>query len=659
VEPTPSPQQKTPRKTTILALAAAGTLVAVAVFAAWGRWNQRSSDGDDAETPPASPYLNTAAGVRYVGDKVCARCHTREYESYRQHPMGNSMAPAAEPVRPSPEDGAVESFDALGSHFRVERRGQRLYHQEIFCAQGREMSRQEEEVHFVVGSGRQGRSFLVNRGGFLFQSPISWYARQQGVTIPFGWDIPAPAWDLSPGYADNFRHFCRPITNNCLFCHADRIRPVGHAVSRYRQPLFPRQMAIGCERCHGPGELHVRERRREAFPKGPDRTIVNPKKLTPALREAVCQQCHILGEVRVLRRGRTTFDYRPGLPLHQFVSIFVRPAEKADHYKSVSHVEQMYVSRCYRESRGNKKLGCITCHDPHRLPEAEEKVSHYRKSCLKCHRVSSCSLAPRVRRKRRPDDSCIACHMPRADSSNIAHAAITDHRIMRDPDHPPKVTSGLPPDAIPLLHFHGDLVEAHDKDLPRDLALAMIAMARGRATAELRPRICYRALPDLEEAVAAAPRDVAAWEALGYARWQLRRLGEALEAYREALALAPEREVALQDASRVALALGKTDEAYRLAKRFVAVNPWDDEGHSDLAVIHMRREEWRRALREARRTVRLNPGSVPARLVMIGWHLQRREKKQARAVFRQILALEPPNADKIRRWFTQESKLAP
>ncbi len=85
---------------------------------------------------------------------------------------------------------------------------------------------------------------LIERDGFLFQSPITWYVRQR-------------KWDLSPGYEKANLHFDRSVENNCLFCHANRVEPVAGPADRYRPPIF-RGHAIGCERCHGPGELHVK-----------------------------------------------------------------------------------------------------------------------------------------------------------------------------------------------------------------------------------------------------------------------------------------------------------------------------------------------------------------------------------------------------------------
>src|SRR6185369_3351157 len=103
---------------------------------------------------------------------------------------------------------------------------------------------------------------------------------------------------------------------------------------------------IGCERCHGPGDLHVRRDVRptaEAF----DPTIVNPAKLPAPLRDAVCEQCHLQGEQRVARLGRSLFDYRPGLPLEDFLVAYVRTERLMDYSRSVGQFEQMHVSRCY------------------------------------------------------------------------------------------------------------------------------------------------------------------------------------------------------------------------------------------------------------------------------------------------------------------------
>src|SRR5207302_8912911 len=128
-------------------------------------------------------------------------------------------------------------------------------------------------------------------------------------------------------------------------------------------------------------------------------------------------------ESRIVRRDRQLFDYRPGMPLHEILSVFVRSPEVDAERAVADHTEQMYRSRCFQASTG--RLGCISCHDPHVSPAAEQKTAHYRDRCLRCHQEESCGLPPAVRRARNPADSCVECHMPRA-ATKIAHTAGTD-----------------------------------------------------------------------------------------------------------------------------------------------------------------------------------------------------------------------------------------
>ena len=60
------------------------------------------------------------------------------------------------------------------------------------------------EVHYAIGSGTRGQSYLVEKAGRLDQSPVSWFAQ-------------ANAWDLSPGFAPIFPSE-RVIMPACLFC---------------------------------------------------------------------------------------------------------------------------------------------------------------------------------------------------------------------------------------------------------------------------------------------------------------------------------------------------------------------------------------------------------------------------------------------------------
>ena len=396
------------------------SLLLVGLGLIWASWNAARSGGQgpsagdhSAVAWPRSPWENARPGVAYVGDAVCTRCHAEIAETFRRHPMGRSLAPVSDATGTVGGEGpeGPADFESAGSRFVVERRGGQVIHRETRTDEhGKVLAQVEAAVQYAVGSGTRGVSFLLEHDGRLYQSPISWYSQER-------------RWAPSPGYESDNLHFNRPIEPRCLFCHTNRVEPVEQTPNRYREPIF-RGHTIGCERCHGPGELHVR---RPGLVDGRDPTIVNPKHLEPALRVDVCVQCHVLGSQRIERPGRELFDYRPGLPTAAFFAIY--GYADAGRNNVVGHVEQMKISRCFRESRG--QMDCTSCHDPHRRPAPEEKTESFRRQCLACHEQKGCKLAepipprPEPGRRLRP----------------VSHAEVREplRRARRDhgpPDHP-------------------------------------------------------------------------------------------------------------------------------------------------------------------------------------------------------------------------------
>ena len=149
-----------------------------------------------------SPYRNARPGVGYVGDAACARCHDEIARAYRGHPMGRSLAPVGgDGAGPAPGTAAGLPVEAQGVRYTVERRDGRLFHRaRRQGSDGSMFAEVEAEVRYALGSGTQGIAYLIERDGFLFQSPIAWFA-QQG------------RWWLSPSYGEFAAqpNFERPI----------------------------------------------------------------------------------------------------------------------------------------------------------------------------------------------------------------------------------------------------------------------------------------------------------------------------------------------------------------------------------------------------------------------------------------------------------------
>ncbi|MCI0460456.1 MAG: tetratricopeptide repeat protein [Gemmataceae bacterium] len=631
-----------------------GALALAGLIAAWMAWprapvaapdpiSRPSAPPDDPRLTFSSRYRNVHPSISYVGDEACAHCHAEIAEAFRRHPMGQSLAPVVSATPAERHDRETRNpFDTLGFRYQVERRGGQVFHRETALdPQGRALAEIETPVDFAVGSATHGRGYLVNRDGYFFQSPITWYP-QKGI------------WDLSPTYAARNHHFARPVTAECLFCHSNRALEVEHTVNRFRPPFFQGH-AIGCERCHGPGALHIRRHENAEDFTPPDDSIVNPRHLSPVLREAVCQQCHLQGLHRVLRRGRSTFDFRPGLPLHPFLSVFVRPATPGRSLKFVGHVEQMQGSRCFQQSGG--KLGCISCHDPHQQPTPQERVSYYRDRCLHCHTDAGCSVPVATRRQKSKEDSCVQCHMP-AGGSEIAHTSITDHRIPRQADEGVPVDSRAPrllPGEIPLVHFHKDQVAPDDPEVERDLAIALMDRV-DRQPHTTRQELGRMALARLEAALERDPADLPAAEARATALWVQGRREAAAAAFATVLERAPRREAALHSAATLAMEMNQFPAAHNYWERAREVNPWRYEFHYGLAATQIQFQQWREAAASCRRALELNPAHLETRRLLVRCYLELGEKDQASAEFDRLLGLSPTGHEALRRWFLERSQ---
>lgn len=606
------------------------------------RWRDVTAD---------SPYLNTRPGVAYVGDAACARCHREIAGAYRDHPMGRSLAPLGQGEDGPPIDAAARlPFDFQGVRYTIERRDGRMFHQARRQGpDGSPLTEIDVEVRYALGSGSRGISYLFERDGYLFQSPIAWFAQQR-------------RWDISPGYGvPNPRpHFERAIQRDCLFCHANQVRSVAGTLNRYEPPIFEGH-AIGCERCHGPGALHVSRRGGSAEP---DLTIVNPARLAPALRESVCQQCHLQGWFRFPRGGRDSFDFRPGLPLHRFLAVFVRERADPDRMDLIGQVEQMESSRCFRASGG--ELGCISCHDPHRRPPPAARAEYYRGRCLECHDQRGCALPADERRKRGQGEDCIACHMPRPAVADIPHTLTTDHRIPRVAGAPvprparTRSASGLPSESVPREYLWSVMTVEERREAARDRGVALELAAQELGAAPRLARLAAaQAVPLLEAAVRDHPDDLRARDSLGYALGMVDRMEQARGVYAETLRIQPGRELALPYLGRTLAALGRPGEAAAALRQAIAVNPWRSDYHLALARFCTQAGDWAGAVSASREALRLNPELFEARSLLVQCYVRANDPGKADAEFRALVDRFPASREIWQNWYEQQKRAAP
>jgi hypothetical protein len=372
--------------------------------------------------------ITVVAGYMLTASDRCASCHAEISASFQTTGMGRSVSAPVQEAVPRQEWNLRRRGIQAGSVWR----DGTLEHR---------VGPQHRAVSLAIGSGAAGKSYLWWAGDALFQSPISWYTELR-------------KWDLSPGYdRDSHPDFFRPITAECLFCHTGGIAPMAGTQNRYASRQID---PIGCERCHGSGESHMR--------KASSGNIVNPARLPAERRDSVCEACHLSGEARIPNRGRTYSDFRPGMLLEEVFTVYTAVRE-GEPLKVVSHAEQMAASLCSVRSGG--KLWCASCHDPHSQPAPEAKAAYFRQRCQTCHERAPSHSVPR-------GDDCAGCHMPKSNVSDGGHTAFTDHWIRVPGRKAPPATKGLRPWRAPV----------SEADAQRNLALAYLAAAEKRHSLE-------------------------------------------------------------------------------------------------------------------------------------------------------------------------------
>jgi len=552
-------------------------LVVSAVVLAVGCDRPPAPEATAARDEAAPRYRNVDAPTGYVGDQVCAACHADAAAAYQRHAMARSFHRWTSDARTEAALDQPLYHEGTGFHYRVIERDDGLYQEESLSApDGRRLHELSRRIDYVMGSGEVARTYFTEENGRLFQLPLTWY-RERG-------------WDFSPGYERNNARFDRLLPDGCLACHGSPPERIPFLEGKYAS-LPP---GIGCERCHGPGELHS-SARAAGTPLDSlyDDTIVNPSDLPLERRLDVCEQCHVHTPVTVLREGQDPFSYRPSQRLSDHRAFF----KISGSIDIVSHADRLRQSPCYVATRATARpLECASCHDPHQgAPDADS----HNGVCRSCHALatlerrlaSSAALAAHE-----PGSDCVACHMPPVKERTIPHGSFTDHWIR-------VVTSAT--GSIRPARGTGEPIEAYyERDVAGpDAALyramgAVIYGTRANETGLLRD-----AADALDRAIGADSTLGGSLFLLGLAYRELGRPDASITALERSLRLDPDHPERLQALARAYEAAGREPEAIAaLYERALALQPalaWIRADYADFLQAQDRNDEAEAAYRAA------------------------------------------------------------
>jgi tetratricopeptide (TPR) repeat protein len=471
----------------------------------------------------AVDFENLGADVAYVGNKECAYCHREISQSFLRTGMGRSFyRPGAQPdIEDYTDNNHVydrqnnlhyEMIAAADGYYQVE------YRENDQAVRTHELRR---KVDYVVGSGNNNRTYLASENGYINEMPVTWYSEKE-------------IWDLSPGYNRSNMRFNRPVVAECMHCHNSYNAFEEFSVNRYTGTITE---GISCERCHGPGQLHVDKHMASADELNRtdvDRTIVNPAHLSAELQMDVCLQCHLQGEISVFKTGKSSSDFRPGMHLKDIKTVFIEDGLPKGDFRIASHGGRISLSTCFTASNGS--MTCITCHNPHE-PVQERSRTYFNDRCMDCHATESLTVLQKVTDHSNKGD-CVHCHMKQGATSDILHVNFTDHWIRKKIDKLSEKESDALFSRETVLKLR-DFFEEGDPGDPAAIIRKGIAYTNYYETRHSEPSYLVRAIILLEQGLRDAPEHLDGYYALARAFQLQGKDQQAVAAYQRVLSLDP------------------------------------------------------------------------------------------------------------------------
>jgi len=650
--PAITPDPRSPWRRRLLAIAAVGVLLAMALLVL--------RDPEQAVTAPATaeasavtapgqtPVAGSAPALRsgvggFAGSAACMDCHATEAALWSGSHHAKAMQHASAATVLGNFDNA--SFDYFGTSSTFFRRDDGFF----VRTDGADGESAEFEISYVFGVTPLQQYLIAFPDGRLQALSLAWDARPASEGGQRWFHL----YPDAPVRAGDPLHWTRREQNwnwMCAECHSTRLERNFDASTNTYATTYS-EINVGCEACHGPGEAHLAWARAGANSAADpalglavslqerrgvhwrmDLQRGNATRSEPASTRnemAVCAQCHArrASFAAGLDHTGNTFETHD-------LSLFTAPLYHVDGQQrgEVFNTGSFMSSRMYAEG-----VTCSDCHEPHSgaLRAPGNAV------CAQCHLPakydnSAHTLHPANSR----GAACAACHMPTTDYMVVDARHDHSFRVPR-----PDLSASLgTPNACNQCHRENDAAwaaaviaqhfgplrkgfqdfgaafHAAEQGMPgaeaglievtRDASAS--AIARASALARLQPYLSARSLAAVE-AGAADPDPLLRGAAM------------------DTLLAAPPQE-------RVRIAAALIDDPSRIvrikAARALAIAP--DEGMT--AAMRSRLQPLFDAFVESQRA----NADRPEPLINLGlFHAERRDALAAEASYRAAMRLEP------------------
>jgi len=397
--------------------------------------------------PPATTAPATASAVvstvpaTFVGSAECKSCHAQEFTAWTGSQHARAMQHASAETIRGDFNGAKFTFDGVTSTF-FQRDGKYFVRTD-----GPDGKLADFEVKYTFGVEPLQQYLVELPGGRLQALAVTWDTRpkEQGGQR---WFRQYPGEKID--HRDEL-HWTKGAQNwnfMCADCHSTQVTK-GYDASKGAFDTRYKEIAVGCESCHGPGSAHIAwakekssdprkgltaqldERRGVTW--SIDAATGNAKRSRERTSEReieVCAQCHA-------RRAQIAEDYQAGQPFldHYLPSLLVAPLYWPDGQQR----DEVFIWGSWLQSRMHRQgVTCSDCHDPH----TQKLRVDGNAVCGQCHAPGKYDAPSHHHHENGSTGAqCAECHMPR--TTYMVVDGRRDHS-MRVPRPDQSVAFGVP-----------------------------------------------------------------------------------------------------------------------------------------------------------------------------------------------------------------------
>ena len=329
-----------------------------------------------------------ATKAKFVGSERCKSCHAAAYAGWKQTRMANVVHdPKAVPeavLGDFTHDDPVRTFGL-------------------------------DKVAFVYGS-RFKQRYFTKIGDDYYPLPAQWDV-QKSRWLPYHAEAGTDWW--VPFYGPS--NFDRPTGPTCDGCHSVNYDIKTKQVTEWN---------VGCEKCHGPGSLHVAHPTKQ--------NIVNPERLNWVLGNDTCIQCHSQGRPLNDPIDGKHYDwpvgYQPGERLADYWKLEELKPGVTNFFQYAdltAHKNRMQGNDFVQSNMYHRELRCFDCHQVHSNDNVSNLKLPGNALCLSCHtKDNPAGLKGTVSEHTHHAEGsagsqCVACHMPKIEQTikdNFVHA---------------------------------------------------------------------------------------------------------------------------------------------------------------------------------------------------------------------------------------------